>query len=228
MSNEYQATNCTSSIVYRTEGIPNDFIDNLVQTNLQPLMQSLADVDSFLESLRPEISRIAYGLLATGLHQKVEQADLEQEGLIGAWQCVQRFDAEKTTCEGAFKGYCIKRARGAMIDYIRSHYRTGGDALSVDDEMWLMVPAQAEPVTKVTPMSERRRINAALNKLTRLQRLAIKGEYGFCRDVVCHGGPYMTRQAVQRYFKNRDAFESARKRGVRRLATYLQPAAAAR
>lgn len=226
---QQQVTNCTSSIVYRTEGISNGFIDALVQTNLQPLMQSLADVDSFLDGLRPEINRIAYGLLASGLHSKVAREDLEQEGLIGAWQCTQRFTVENTPSPEAFKSYCLKRARGAMVDYIRSHYRHGGDTQSMDDEQWLTVPAQAEQAAKVTPVRERRRINTALNKLTRLERLAIKAEFGFCQNVVGQGAcPDMTPQTVQRYFKNRKAYAGARRRAIHQLATLLQPAAAAR
>lgn len=97
----------------------------------------------FLESLRPRIKHIATSL-AGRCYSPIDPQELEQVGMIAAWQRTQSYDPDKT---GSFHACCIIRAHYAMIDFLRrefkvptislEEYLTGDDGKALQRELSL-------------------------------------------------------------------------------------------
>ncbi len=94
-----------------------------------------------------------------------ESEDLLQEGMLGAWLAMRRFDGR-----GTLVGWCAIRAEGAMIDYLRTHEwkskRKGNrprfcrlkesiQAKSIDENIQLLVQYAIRTVQRCPQISPR-------------------------------------------------------------------------
>ncbi len=192
---------CTVSTFYLTGGSHAPFLNELVTSLLAPVLQSDAQprsraaavpswltgegLDAFLESLRPEIERTAYALyFHHGAKPCLDAQDIIQEGMIAAWRATNKYDASKVVDERSFRGYCMKRARGAMLNCLA---REGRDtAISLDDYttngsdntplLCHEIADTGRPRRQAT-ITERRRILAALRTLSPKERCVVMAYY---------------------------------------------------
>lgn len=214
----------------------NAFLSALVQANLQPILQAnvpapatvivkpsvLAgdELNDFLASLRPQIERIAASIYY-GRYYSISIAldDLIQVGLIGAWRCTQKYDASKMKRDKSLLAYCLRRARGEMINHVKTQFRTPAQSLDAylapDTDTGythqIADTAQSAPTSNV----KRRRILAALRKLTTRERTVIMAAYGI--DGTNGKSPLPEELSV-----SESAYYSARTRATRKLAHILQ------
>lgn len=243
-------TNCTS-LSYLSGDSLTSFIDTLLQSVLEPVLQanepatpapvqapsiepaehtqpwlSENELSSFLASLQPQIEQMARSLYYT-VKISVAFEDLVQEGIIAAWQATRRYDASKVVNERSVIGYCMKRVRGAMLDHVTKLNRT--PAISLDEYLEADTDGgscyreiEARPVEhRQASLSERRRILAALHKLTEKERSVILAYF----RIDDSKGQCPSRDDVQARLNLSDhAYCNARARAIKRLATLLQPA----
>jgi DNA-directed RNA polymerase specialized sigma24 family protein len=229
-------TNCTS--LYCNPVDPS-FFASLLETTLQPVLLSAMparqearqlpawltgdNLNLFLAEMQPYIERAARSLYFRSRDVvSVDLADLEQVGMIAAWQATQRYDASKVIDANSFTGYCVKFARGAMLAELR-----GLDtAISLDS--YLEIPTQngairRELPDKPTPYrqalpSERRRILAALRQLPQFERLAVMATY----RIADRSGHVPSIDGSCRLLRrSKWAFYKARERGMQKLASLL-------
>lgn len=197
----------------------DNFMGSLVQANLQPLMQEMADTDAYLEALQPDIARIASSLLYTTFTRGIERDDLVQEGLIGAWEATQHLDTSRSHYEQ--RAYCLRAARNKMCSYLTKFTKTVGDSIDLEPEQWLTVPAVAEAPAPATFTRKRKNVLSMLRNLPRRERLVIMAHYGMVStgNRIC-----ITRQALQtrHNLTNRD-YNNIKYRALKKLSSLPCP-----
>jgi RNA polymerase sigma factor (sigma-70 family) len=242
MINQAQPVHCTL-----TSYPLASFLASLVQTNLQPILQTddapapdiapsteqqarrpscLTDdeLTALIESIKPEIARIAWRLSQRLYSVSVDPEDLEQEGLIAAWQATTRYDASKVTNEHSLRAYCMSRARGAMLMYLRREFKKPAASLDayleVDTDDGSMHREIADPPVqhRQTEASERQRILTALSSLTEKERLVVMAYFRV--DNIYEYCPTLG-DIQKRLEMSDDAVYCARTRGLKKLARFI-------
>jgi len=82
---------------------------------------SPADPDAFLASLQPTVTRIAKRYYYATFHLSIDLADLEQEGMIGAWKALAKVDSSRSS--GEISTYCLRAADMAIEFFLRRERR---------------------------------------------------------------------------------------------------------
>jgi RNA polymerase sigma factor (sigma-70 family) len=88
---------------------------------------SPADLDAFLASLQPTVARIARRYYYATLHLSIDLADLEQEGMIGAWKALLKVDSSRLP--GEIYTYCLRAADMAIEFFLRRENRKPAGSL---------------------------------------------------------------------------------------------------
>ena len=115
----------------------------------------MAAVDDALQALRPLCRAIALQLIRRRrLPASVTLEELEQAGMVGAWQAAERFDGR-----GTLAGFASIRIRGAMLDWLAQTHPGGRDGpevtfVSIDDDdedghAALQLPDASDPAAEI-------------------------------------------------------------------------------
>jgi RNA polymerase sigma factor (sigma-70 family) len=194
------------------------FIDSLVQDNLQSVMQQLEDVDTFLESLKPEISKIAYSMMYSSAPRAVDVDDLIQTGLIAAWQALE-LDVTHTNP----KSFCIARARWRMKNFLRGARKQDAESLDQwlqpsEDNGKAVIPHDIECVAPIHPMAldehhaKKHMVWAILSNLPKKYQAVLTAQY-LTRKFDGHA---VTVQGVKRRYKlTNDQFIHTKRNALR-------------
>lgn len=194
--------------------------------NCTPIVYPLDgdSLSSFLARLQPEIE-----MLARNLYYRVKMSialeDVIQEGMIGAWRAAQRYDPTKVVDERSFVGYCIKRARGAMCDYLTKLNRTPAASLdehlevdTADGSMRREIADTPVPYHQAS-LAQRRRILAALRQLSTNERLVIMAHFRIDDAKSGHSSLPMDLRAQMNM--SEAVYYKIRARALRKLAVIL-------
>jgi RNA polymerase sigma factor (sigma-70 family) len=175
----------------------------------------------FITGLQPAIEQIARNLYYR-VRVSVALDDLVQEGHIAAWQAAQRYDAAKIKDESSFTGYCMLRARGAMLNYLDMLHKSS--AISLDEYLQSETSDGSTMQRDIadTPQPHRRASRAqrhmvltALRTLTCKERLVIMAHY----RIDSSNGYSPTPDDIQRDLHlSKQAYYGTRTRGLRKLA----------
>ena len=79
--------------------------------------QGTLERDDVIHRMRPAVRRLAHQFMAR-LPASVEVDDLVQAGMIGLFDAMSRYDP---ACGVQFETFAMQRARGAMLDELRSY-----------------------------------------------------------------------------------------------------------
>jgi RNA polymerase sigma factor (sigma-70 family) len=187
---------------------------------IQPACTDTPFYTSVLTSVQSEVETIARNLyFRVRTRVSVTLDDLIQEGMIGAWQAATRYDASKVKDSGSFTGYCMKRARGAIIDYIKKHQPAISleAYLEVETEKGMMQRELVDEPTRpvYSSWSEREPILDALAKLTSTERLAVMS---FFQIEDAHGGLMLRENTGVKA----SSYYNAKARAIKKLARMIQ------
>lgn len=184
----------------------SNFIDGLVQANMQPIVQQLQDMDSFIESLRPAITRVARSLYCS----YVDVEDMVQEGMIGVWKTAEKHGTDNT------ESFYLTAARWSMLKLINKDASTD---VHMDDMGWLAAPA-AQPAThREISSDEIKLVNKAMRraKLSKRARWVVRAELQYYKTNLPNGA-HVTRHSVQRrYNMNNGAYETMLRHSIKRI-----------
>ena len=182
------------------------------------------DINQLIEDLLPLIKHTAFSLASRVYTCFIDARDLEQEALITILETPGKFDASKATHEQSLHSYAMIRARGAMLNYVKRQLK--GDVTSLEDYLEIDTASGSiqrdiaeVPVQKrFTPYRERRRILAAMRKLTTRQRLAVMSFY---RIEDARGNVSEPSNVKQRLHLSNENYISAKAAATKKLQTLL-------
>jgi RNA polymerase sigma factor (sigma-70 family) len=182
------------------------------------------NVNELLATLQPEIERQARALYYRVFSVSVDIQDLTQEGMIGAWTAAEKYDASKIKDARSFRGYCLKRARGAMLNYLRQLFDRPAISLedwqevdTGDSTRYREIEDRPAPARK-TSRAMRRRMLAAMRLLTEKERAVVMSAYMIDDNRGRCSTPGDIRARLQ---LTESAYYHARKSALKHLATAL-------
>lgn len=184
----------------------SNFIDSLVQANMQPLMQQAQDMDSFIESLRPGITRVARSLYCS----YVDVEEMVQEGMIGVWKAAEKHGMGNT------ESFYLTAARWAMLKLINKSASTD---VHMDDMEWLAAPAAQPDKHREVSTDEIKQIARAMYraKLSKRARWVVRAELQYYKTNLPNGAR-VTRHSVQkRYNMSNGVYEDTLRQSIKRL-----------
>lgn len=180
------------------------------------------DLLALLESWRSQIEAMARRLAAKVPYVSISVDDLAQEGLIGAWQAGLRYEG-RGKC--SLEAFCILRARGAMLTFLKSHKLStsleGFLEMDMGDHMMTREIASPPPQHRLASLSVRRRILAALRHLSERERQALLAYY---RIEDSRGRVPDREEVCARLGITKKAFIESRFRGLKKLRKILEVA----
>jgi RNA polymerase sigma factor (sigma-70 family) len=201
----------------------SSFIDELINANMARINHQLQDVDTFLESLRPEIRAIAYTL---DRPRSVDIEDLVQVGMIAAWKAYEAQDMRNATSP---RSYFTCAAKWRMRDYLRTERKHDADSL----DTWFIGRGdnreeKARDVADYAPyrtprgehLAKRRLMWSILRQLPSKHQAILVAEY---LGGMNYEGHHVTREGIShRYTLTEGQYRRAKKTAlsmVRRMAS---------
>ena len=115
---------------------------------------------------------LVFPLILRIVRDRADAADVLQEVFWEAWQAAARYDPTRGTPEA----WIVMRARSRAIDRVRSVRRRSGTFVAPLDEAVAAAPDEGKP-DPVELLSDRGRIQGALERLPAVQRQAIELAY---------------------------------------------------
>jgi RNA polymerase sigma factor (sigma-70 family) len=212
------------------------FVDSLVQTHLTPILEASIptnpfstgeiDIEEWIATFEKKLCRIAWSLCQQLYTvNSIAPDDLMQEARIAVWQMTKRYNSSMGL--GGFRHATLKRARGAMLDYISKMNRTPAQSLheflefdeSPDEEREIAAPPTS---SRKTSLSMRRYVLAAIRraKLTKQEHLAIMAYFAIDN---ANGHCSMPDDVMRRLRMSRTALANAKLRALKKLREHTTP-----
>lgn len=183
------------------------------------------EVESFLAYFKPTVTRIAYRVYYRySQYRSLDLQDLEQVGMIRAWQAFQKLLQNGISSERAAWSFCVKHAMGGMLGFVLRGDRVNALSLEAylapqdDDGPIRELASSNSSATHLSSLAMRRATLKTLRtSLSQQERLVLMATYAIDDDKT---GKALTREEVMRQFPmSAKAWRETKYRALKKLRT---------